>query len=357
MLSIETKKNTNKEIGRFRESIVSWFRREGRTYPWRETRDPYAILVSELMLQQTRIATVLERGYFERWMKAFPTWKKLAEADTAEVLKVWEGLGYYNRARNLQKAAQVVVSSHGGVCPESLERVLELPGVGRYTAGAVMSFAFEKRAPIVDGNVVRVLSRVCGFSDPVDSSDSQNRLWALADQLTPEREVREYNSGLMEIGQRVCHRRNPECSGCPIREFCTALKDNKVDEIPLKKKKTEITPVVEHVALLRREGRVFLHPETGKRRNGLWRLPEISADSASDCREILRFFYSITRYKVDLRIYSLESESALALDLSKRDPGGDWFRVDHADGWPALAAPYRKAILRFLEISDDLTGR
>lgn len=148
------------EVMSFQQSVVKWFQDEGADYPWRRTSDPYAILVSEMMLQQTRIATVLERKYFERWMRDFPTTGALANAPEEKVLKAWEGLGYYNRARNLQKAARVVESEHAGKFPETLERILRLPGIGRYTAGAVASFAFERKAPIVDGNILRVLSRI-----------------------------------------------------------------------------------------------------------------------------------------------------------------------------------------------------
>ncbi len=357
MLLIDTEKNTPEVIHQFYDSVVTWFQHEGKSYPWRETRDPYAILVSELMLQQTRIATVLERGYYQKWISAFPSWQDLAEADTADVLKKWEGLGYYNRARNLQKAAQVVVSDYEGRFPETIEEILELPGVGRYTAGAVLSFAFEKRAPIVDGNVVRVLTRICGFSDRVDTSAAQKAIWALAEQLTPEDQVREFNSGLMEIGQRRCHRRIPECDACPIRSFCRAREDGLLESIPQKSKKPEITSLIEHVVFLRKEGRVFLARETGKRRNGLWRLPEIAADLAGDCSEVLRFQYAITRYKVDLRVYIAETESSMASELLKQHSTGEWIETDQPDSWPALGSPYRKAILRILEISDDLIGR
>src|SRR5690606_8064264 len=142
---------TPAQIASFQKALTDWFRSCGHDYPWRRTRDPYAILVSETMLQQTRIATVLERGYFTRWMAAFPDWRELAAADEEKVLEQWEGLGYYDRARNLQKAAAIVVRDHGGKLPPRLETLLSLPGVGRYTAGAVLSFAFNKRAPIVDG--------------------------------------------------------------------------------------------------------------------------------------------------------------------------------------------------------------
>jgi len=356
MISIKTETNDANEIAIFREALVSWFRREGKTYPWRETRDPYAVLVSELMLQQTRIATVLERRYYQRWMKAFPGWQALAQADTDQVLKLWEGLGYYNRARNLQKAAQVVCRDYNGTCPSTLDEILSLPGVGRYTAGAVLSFAFEKRAPIVDGNVVRVLARVTATTDPVDSGSVQKDLWSLAELLVPREEVREFNSGLMELGQRVCHRRNPNCEICPIRRQCRAREEGLVAEIPRKSQKTKTTEVVEHVGIGEKNGQILLTCESGNRRRGLWRLPELDPESAADLPEILRFPYAITRYRVDLRVHRFENP--LQMEAFQKNNSGEmgWFRLDDQTNWPALASPYKKAIAKFLEISDDLVG-
>ncbi|MEM9283979.1 MAG: A/G-specific adenine glycosylase, partial [Verrucomicrobiota bacterium] len=174
----------------FQRKLIEWFRECGEDYPWRQTRDPYKILVSELMLQQTQIATVLGRGYFTRWLESFPDWQALADASEEEILKAWEGLGYYNRARNLWRAAVEVSQEYDGKLPGKFEVIHSLPGVGRYTAGAVLSFAFGQRAPIVDGNVVRVLSRLFGYTEPVDTSVSNRLLWDLADRLTPDCQVR-----------------------------------------------------------------------------------------------------------------------------------------------------------------------
>ena len=177
------------KIQSFQSALIKWFLENGADYPWRETKDPYAILVSELMLQQTRITTVLERGYFSRWMSLFPDWKSLATAEESEILKAWEGLGYYNRARNLQAAARVICSEHGGEMPDELNSIQALPGVGPYTAGAVCSFAFEKRAPIVDGNVIRVLARIFSFVEPIDTTPARKLFWEWAERLTPEKHV------------------------------------------------------------------------------------------------------------------------------------------------------------------------
>ena len=195
----------------FAKTLVTWFEKGGKDYPWRRTHDPYAVLVSELMLQQTQITTVLSRRYFENWMEKFPTPEALAAAPEEEILKAWEGLGYYRRARNLQKAAAAITSEHGGKFPRDLESILELPGVGRYTAGAVKSFAFGDSAAIVDGNIARVLARLFDFHEEIDSTSGLQKLWDWAEALVPKEKAREYNSGLMELGQTLCSVAAPDC--------------------------------------------------------------------------------------------------------------------------------------------------
>lgn len=337
-------------VGEFRAAIVAWFEENGADYPWRRTRDPYAILVSELMLQQTRIATVLERGYYLRWMERFPDWGALAAAAEDELLAAWEGLGYYNRARNLQKAARVVRDEHGGRMPESPDEVLALPGVGRYTAGAVLSFAFGTRAPVVDGNVVRVLSRLLAFEEPVDSGAAMKRFWEWAEALTPAEKVGAYNSGIMELGQRVCTKSAPGCENCPVSGFCRARSAGSVDRIPVKAGKAAVTRRVERVGVFTRDGRILLAREQGSRRRGLWRLPELTEEQASDLEECFRFPYSITRYRVDLRVFAGTPGALDALGEGGDLPGGaDWHPFAGGAGLPPLGSPYRRAIERYRE--------
>ncbi len=337
------------EIALFQESLIDWFRSCGRDYPWRRTRDPYAILVSETMLQQTRIATVLERGYFTRWMAAFPGWRELASADEEKVLKQWEGLGYYNRARNLQKAAVAVVREHGGTLPPRMEPILSLPGVGRYTAGAVLSFAFNKRAPIVDGNVSRVLSRQFACDVPVDTPDGLRLAWERAEALTPSREPRVYNSAVMELGQRICTRRSPDCHACPVASSCRARQLGGVEDFPVKKIRPGVTAREEHVVLAVRRGRVLLCPESGTRRKGLWRLPEMSGEASADLEEMLRFDYAITRYRVTLRVFPAPAGGVRESDW----PEARWFRLSDEEDLPPLGSPYRKALRLFSGIRGD----
>lgn len=329
-------------VGNFRQSLSDWFREEGRDYPWRRTHDPYAILVSEAMLQQTQIATVLARGYFTRWMTAFPTWESLAEAEENEVLKLWQGLGYYNRARNLREAARIVVSRHGGILPPDAKVIGDLPGVGRYTAGAVMSFAFDLPSPIVDGNVARVLSRIFTLEKPVNTTEGSARLWDWAGHLVPETGARIFNSALMELGQRLCRPGKPECGACPARSWCLAHRRGETMRFPLKKQAAAISRREEHVLLAERNGRIFLCPENGPRRRGLWRLPEISREDAADLEERFRFDYPITRYRVTLIVH----EPPAGWIAPVAETGGGWFALSQEEILPPLGAPYRKALNR-----------
>jgi A/G-specific adenine glycosylase len=202
-------------LGAVRAALLAWFARSQRALPWRERYEPYTVWVAEIMLQQTQVEAV--RPYFERWLARFPDVQAVAAAPQEAVLKAWEGLGYYARARNLQRAAQAIVERHGGRLPESLEALRALPGIGRYTAGAIRSIAFDRPAPVVDGNVARVLGRLLALEVPARAPAGQRRLWALATALVeglgPEEHPRDLNQGLMELGALVCRPAAPRCAG------------------------------------------------------------------------------------------------------------------------------------------------
>ena len=203
----------------FRRRLLRWFRRHGRDLPWRRTRDPYQVLVSEVMLQQTQVSRV--EGYYHRFLESFPTLEQLAAAPPARVRERWEGLGYYRRAANLHRLAQVVMADHGGAIPADLEALRRLPGVGRYTAGAVSSFAFERITPAVDTNVARVLRRA--FHPRASGAAGERRLWTTAEQLLPRRGAAawSFNQGIMELGALLCTARVARCDRCPVRAACT----------------------------------------------------------------------------------------------------------------------------------------
>lgn len=221
------------------KALLRWFATSARDLPWRCTSDPYAIWVSEIMLQQTQVKTVIP--YWERWMKRFPGVEVLAATPMNDVLKLWEGLGYYSRARQLHKAAQIIAAEHAGVFPRDFNAVLALPGIGRYTAGAICSIAFNQPTPILDGNVIRVLTRVHGVGKSPKDKETNRHLWQLAGALvsiagscrTPARKVcSDFNQALMELGALVCTPRNPDCGKCPLRRNCHAHLNGRQHELP-----------------------------------------------------------------------------------------------------------------------------
>lgn len=339
------------EPAEFQRALIAWFETEGRDYPWRRTTDPYAILVSEIMLQQTQIATVLERGYYQRWLERFPDIHTLARAPETDLLKCWEGLGYYNRARNLQKAARAVIDDHGGVFPDQLESLRALPGVGRYTAGAVMSFAHDRPAPLVDGNVARVFARLFDHHAAIELPASQRMLWSRAESLLPRSRAREYNSALMELGQRVCRKGAPDCPACPVAGFC---RTRSPESLPRKKAARETVHVIEHALFAVGDGKIFLEQESGSRRKGLWRLPLLSEATAAGLPVALRMKYAITHHRVDLIVHELPpTQEGRVADSTLLNERGKWF--DLATEYPAVAmpSPFRKAVDRLLATGRD----
>ncbi|MDE2855166.1 MAG: A/G-specific adenine glycosylase [Chloroflexota bacterium] len=204
----------------FADELLIWYREARADLPWRRDANPYHIWLAEVMLQQTQVETVIP--YFTRFLQACPTIEALAAAPLDDLLKLWEGLGYYSRARNLHRAARLIVSEHGGVMPAEVDELLKLPGIGRYTAGAIASIAFGRPAPVLDGNVIRVFARVLDLDEDTNQSATRKKLWRLAERWLPAADCGDYNQALMELGQRVCRPQNPRCSTCPIRAHCRA---------------------------------------------------------------------------------------------------------------------------------------
>lgn len=285
---------------KFRTALRKWFARHGRDYPWRRTQDPYAVLVSEVMLQQTQIATVLGRGFYARFLERFPNVESLAAAGDDELLKTWEGLGYYRRARMLREAAKAVIALHRGEFPCDHAALLALPGVGKYTAGAVCSFAFDQPSPIVDGNIARVFSRLFDCADPIDTGSTQKWLWQTAEQLLDLQQPRIYNSALMELGQTYCRPGVPDCLSCPVAEFCAAREPG---GLPVKAKRQVIEEVDEHAILLVKDGKILLSRQGKGRRQGMWRLPVREKTEVDGLPILHRRKYGITRYRVSLFVH------------------------------------------------------
>ncbi|MBL8953884.1 MAG: A/G-specific adenine glycosylase [Myxococcaceae bacterium] len=255
-----------------RAALLRWFDLHKRDLPWRGQRDPYAIWVSEIMLQQTQVSTVIP--YYRRFLKRFPTVRALSAAALADVLGQWKGLGYYSRARNLHRAAQAIVAEHGGELPRTAAGLRELPGFGRYTSGAVASIAFGEEAPIVDGNVARVLSRVRAIEGLPGDKAREQRLWAEAAELVKGERPGTLNEALMELGATVCLPKAPLCLLCPVSAHCVALKTGRVDELPPAKVRTARKRLELAVAVCRRRDRLLLarRPDAGLF-GGLWELP------------------------------------------------------------------------------------
>jgi A/G-specific adenine glycosylase len=255
-----------------RARLIAWYRVHQRDLPWRRSRDPYAIWISESMLQQTRVETVTP--YFERFLGRFPDVASLARADLDEVLGLWTGLGYYSRARNLHRAARQLVLRHAGRLPDDPLELRALPGIGRYTAGAVASIAFDRPEPIVDGNVARVLARLHGIRDEIGSATARRRLWQEAASLVAGPDPGTLNQALMELGATLCTPRRPRCDACPVARGCQARRAGDPESLPHKARRARARPVEAVAGLVRRRGRTLAvrRPEQGLLA-GMWELP------------------------------------------------------------------------------------
>ncbi len=261
-------------VARVRARLLDWFEGAGRKLPWREDRDPYRILVSEMMLVQTTVAAVVP--FFARFLERFPTVRDLAEADEADVLKAWEGLGYYRRARQLQAAARTIMNNHSGGFPDDPEAIRALPGVGRYIAGAVLSFAFDRAAPIVEANTQRVLARWLIWDEDLKSSRSQARLWEAAARMVPEAGAGAFNQAFMELGALICVPKNPLCLACPVSGECLSRKLGVQDRIPIATPKAPPRLVAEACALVERGGDLLIVKRgPGRLWEHFWEFPTI----------------------------------------------------------------------------------
>ena len=267
--------------------LLAWYDREKRPLPWRETADPYRIWISEIMLQQTRVDTVIP--YYQHFLENFPTIRALAEAPLQEVLKAWENLGYYSRAKNLHAAAGIVVRDFGGRLPDTREDLKKLPGIGEYAAGAILSMAYGQAVPAVDGNVRRILSRLFALPDPIDAPRTQLRLQECAAVLVPRQNPGDFNQALMDLGAAICKARAPGCPCCPIAGDCRAKAAGLQDTLPVTKKRPPIPQRQEAAAVIRnRDGLILMvrRPTTGLLAS-LWRFPGGFLDGADGIEDRL----------------------------------------------------------------------
>jgi len=256
----------------FAQNLLPWYDANARDLPWRGIADPYTVWISEIMAQQTRIDTVIP--YFNRWMQQFPSLSALANAHQQQVLNLWEGLGYYSRARNLLAAAQRVQLTLGGELPRTRVELERIPGIGRYTAAAIASIAFGEREPVLDGNVKRVLTRVFNISTPVNTPRGERELWSLAEELIPDARPGDYNQAVMELGATVCTPRSPDCLRCPLKENCLANHLSIQDERPVKKPKPQVPTYTVTAAIIERGETVLIaHRPNRGLLGGMWEFP------------------------------------------------------------------------------------
>jgi A/G-specific adenine glycosylase len=261
----------------FRRRLLAWYGQHARDLPWRRSTDPYRVWLSEVMLQQTTVA--MAAPHFERFTKALPTVNRLADADESQVLRLWEGLGYYRRARALHAAARVIVAEHGGELPRDVATLMRLPGIGRYTAGAIVSQAFDIPAPILEANTVRLFSRLVGYRGEPTKGEGQRLLWRTAEELLPRKGAARFNQALMELGSLVCTPAAPKCDACPVAMHCAALKLGLQREIPLAAAKLKPIAVREAAVVVSKNGAVLLRQcGAGERWAGLWDFPRFRVE-------------------------------------------------------------------------------
>lgn len=312
-----------------RRALLPWHARAGRhDLPWRRNNTPYAVLVSEFMLQQTTVATVIPR--FADWMKRFPSLPALAAASEQEVLSAWEGLGYYSRARRLHSAAKTIMERHGGSVPDSLEPLLALPGIGAYTAAAILAFAHDRSAVVLDTNIIRVLARWGNVAVPIDTAPGKKAIANLAGLFFPETGCREIASALMDLGAMVCTAGKPDCTSCPLKSTCAATAP---ETLPKKSPRRVTTKLTEHRAWFQRGRKLHLEQSEGPRWRGLWVLPELGTIAPAG-RSITELTYPITRYRITMKVFPVKG----ALPGNLRG-----FSRKELAGLP-IPSPHRKAI-------------
>jgi A/G-specific adenine glycosylase len=353
---------------RVQQSILRWYRKHGRSLPWRDNPDPYQVWLSEIMLQQTQVATVL--GYFTRFLERFPTIAALAQAPEADVLHAWQGLGYYGRARRLHAAARAIVEGNQGQFPRDLAEIQKLPGLGRYTSQAIASFAFGQPVGVLEANTIRLWTRVCAADGDPAKSPLHGELWQLADQITPKSNAADFNQAVMDLGSMICTPRAPQCGQCPLADVCLANAQGATDQYPQLAAKRAIQAVDHASAVLRVGKRVLItqRPPDGVWAN-LWEFPRVErfahepwegaalralADAtktpAAIVGERLMLKHGIMHYSVRLKCFDARpaSGSIRASTLERAlAPRARWAAIQELEDYP-FSSPQRR-IARTLE--------
>jgi A/G-specific adenine glycosylase len=320
-----------------RRALSNWFCHNRRDLPWRRTRDPYAVLVSEIMLQQTQVTTVIP--YYNRWLRRFPTIRSLATATESDVLHTWQALGYYTRARNLHRCAKTIVEKFDGEFPTAPDELKSLPGIGRYTANAIGVFAFDQSLPLVEANTARVLARLFNIRAPIDSTFGQRKLWELSATLVPQKGARDFQNAMMDLGALICIANHPRCQICPVKKFCRARDPA---SLPRKRKRAAIVPLTESHRLSIKAGAVLLE-QCCHRWRGMWILPPHKLDGlkpSSLRRPVYVSAFPFTHHRVTLRVFRRPA-GEIASDSQR------WFLTDALDAIP-IPSPHRRALTALL---------
>ena len=334
------------------DRLITWHAKSGRHHlPWQQSKDPYNIWVSEIMLQQTQVATVI--NYYHRFMKKFPTIKALADADEEEVMRLWSGLGYYRRARFLHEGAQMIMEEMEGVFPSHFDMMMKIPGIGRSTAGAISAFSFNQKKAILDGNVKRVLSRYFLITQWTGLPKTEKKLWDYAESLLPDKNIATYTQALMDLGATICNKK-PMCESCPLKKTCLAFQKNKVHLVPAPRPRIKIPTESTHMVIIKHHDEVLLikRPQGGIW-SGLWSLPQYENKSATPRAWIKKNFgldvsliekdlkasTIFTHYKLDITYSILEARSQRA-----KSPHA-WLSLNTIEG-AAIPAIIKKILLK-----------
>ncbi|MBI3802648.1 MAG: A/G-specific adenine glycosylase [Nitrospirae bacterium] len=342
----------------FTRPLLKWYRAHGRDLPWRRTSDPYAVWVSEIMLQQTQVATVLP--YYDRFLTLFPTLRALAASPPDKVLKAWEGLGYYARARHLQRAAKEIVARHGGTFPESFEEILSLPGIGRSTAGAIATIALGQRHPILDGNVKRVLCRYFCIEEDPKKKEVEEALWRYSEALLPQKGADHYTQAIMDLGATVCTPTAPRCPICPVKDSCGAFEKGLQDRLPVRSR-PKLIPHRDYIAgVVTRGDRVLIRKRPAKGLlGGMWEFPggEITGEQidrgakavlrqeipwrVSTWTPLAKIRHTFTHFKMTLHVFS----GAVTGKGGKEEGDLKWVLLDRLSEYPFSSAQQKILLL------------
>jgi A/G-specific adenine glycosylase len=318
------------DVRDLRRALLRWFRKNKRDLPWRCTRDPYAILVSEIMLQQTTVAAVIP--YYNRWLRRSPTLQSLARVPESAVLHAWQGLGYYSRARNLHRCAQICMARFGGRLPADATELRSLPGIGRYTGNAIAVFAFDQSLPLVEANTSRVLSRIFDIRDQSDSQAGRAKLWEASARLVPQSGASDFHSAVMDLGALICRARAPRCDICPVRKFCAVIDP---ESLPIKHSRRPVISLAESHALIRRRNNILLE-RCRSRWRGMWMMPSISSPRRVP---VYTARFPFTHHRITLRVFSTKAR--------RRKLGECWFSTKQLLTIP-IPSPHRRAIFSLI---------